>query len=53
MTRVNGVDLGGTWLRVGTVDASKISVGGSLEVHRYPSPTDWDALVGILKRRCR
>jgi predicted NBD/HSP70 family sugar kinase len=50
MSRVVGVDLGGTWLRVAIVDTSDPTSNAAIDVHRYPSPNDWDQLTDILKR---
>jgi predicted NBD/HSP70 family sugar kinase len=50
MSRIVGVDLGGTWLRIATVDTSNRTPGVAVDAHRYPSPRDWDGLTGVLKR---
>jgi predicted NBD/HSP70 family sugar kinase len=50
MSYIMGVDLGGTWLRVGAVDMSNRTSAASTDVHRYRSPSAWDALTDILKR---
>lgn len=49
MSRIVGVDLGGTWLRVATFDTSNRTPDVVVDVHRYPSPSDWDGLTGVLK----
>lgn len=49
MSYVVGVDLGGTWMRVGIVDPSNGTPDLAIEVHRDPSPRSWDALVDLLK----
>jgi glucokinase len=46
MSRIVGVDLGGSWLRVAEVSDS----GLPLDVERFPTPTSWEELVEILKR---
>jgi predicted NBD/HSP70 family sugar kinase len=49
MTRRIGVDLGGSWLRLGVVDtAAKRDLVRHLGTH--PSPTSWDGLVDLLAR---
>jgi predicted NBD/HSP70 family sugar kinase len=39
-----GVDLGGTWVRVGVLRPD-----GSLQVDRYPSPKGWEEFAALLK----
>lgn len=48
MPRRIGVDLGGSWVRVGSID---VATDGVLEsVERHTSPASWDRLVEILAR---
>src|SRR5437870_2933720 len=47
MGRKIGVDLGGSWVRVGVLGPGP--EGGSLQVEKYPSPGGWDRLVGLLR----
>jgi predicted NBD/HSP70 family sugar kinase len=49
MPQTIGVDLGGSWLRVGLVDTGAMQEPVR-HLGAYPSPTTWDALVEILSR---
>jgi predicted NBD/HSP70 family sugar kinase len=46
MSRIVGIDLGGSWMRIAEVSDS----GLPLEVERLPSPKSWDELVETLGR---
>ena len=47
MTKKVGVDMGGTWLRVGVVEAE--ANGGRIgPVRKDPTPAAWDGLIGLL-----
>ena len=46
MARKIGVDLGGSWVRVGILDPGPD--GGTLHVEKYPSPGGWDRLIGLI-----
>jgi predicted NBD/HSP70 family sugar kinase len=49
MPRRIGVDVGGTWLRLGVVDADA-KEEAVRHLGAYPSPTNWDGLVELLSR---
>jgi predicted NBD/HSP70 family sugar kinase len=44
-----GVDLGGSWLRIGAIDTVSHSLIGP-PVAKYPSPRNWQDLVDLLSR---
>jgi predicted NBD/HSP70 family sugar kinase len=44
-----GVDLGGSWLRVGAIDTQTNRIAGS-QIAKYPTPRDWQSLVDLLAR---
>src|ERR1043166_5990092 len=43
MARKIGIDLGGSWVRVGVLD------GETLNVEKYPSPGGWERLVSLVQ----
>ena len=45
MAKKIGVDVGGSWVRVGVLE---LGAGGTLHVEKYPSPDNWDAFVALL-----
>jgi predicted NBD/HSP70 family sugar kinase len=49
MPQTVGVDLGGTWLRLGLVDIDAKD-DAVRHLGAYPSPTSWDGLVELLSR---
>jgi predicted NBD/HSP70 family sugar kinase len=44
-----GVDLGGSWLRIGALDSNSKSIAGP-HVAKYPSPRNWQDFVDLLSR---
>ena len=46
MARKIGIDLGGSWVRVGIFDPSREN--DPLHVEKYASPGSWDRLVGLI-----
>jgi predicted NBD/HSP70 family sugar kinase len=44
-----GVDLGGSWLRVGAIDANSNTLAAP-HVAKYPSPQSWQDFVDVLSR---
>src|SRR5690348_11337602 len=46
MARKIGVDMGGSWVRVGVLTPGPD--GGTLHVEKHASPTNWDELVAVL-----
>lgn len=49
MARKIGVDLGGSWLRIGMVDTDA-SGGSAPQVQKYANPQKWETFVDILSR---
>jgi predicted NBD/HSP70 family sugar kinase len=49
MARRIGVDLGGSWLRIGAIDTNFNTIAAP-HVAKYPSPQNWQDFVDLLSR---